>query len=135
MSGLFLSFTAAEAAVLALAAALAALLGVLVWRAILRRRITPQERERRRRAALAGAGKIMDATLVDIHEDALFYSYIVRGMEYTASQDITALKDYMPEGLGLGIGPVSVKYDPKNPADSIVLSEDWSGLRAGKSVR
>jgi hypothetical protein len=27
------------------------------------------------------------------------------------------------------IGPVSVKYDPRNPANSIVISEQWNGLR------
>ena len=29
--------------------------------------------------------------------------------------------------------PVSVKYDPRNPANSIVLAEQWSGLRVGKA--
>ena len=28
-----------------------------------------------------------------------------------------------------GLGPVAVKYDPRNPANSIVLAEEWSGLR------
>jgi hypothetical protein len=27
-----------------------------------------------------------------------------------------------------------VKYDPRNPANSIVLAEQWSGLRASKVV-
>jgi hypothetical protein len=31
------------------------------------------------------------------------------------------------------LGPVSVKYDPRNPANSIVVSEEWSGLRLGKT--
>ena len=128
-----LSFTAAEAVTLALLGALIALaipLGVRAWR---RNRITPEERERQRRTSLATAGKITDATLVEIREDALFYSYLVRGMEYTASQDVTTLKPYLPDEFGLGIGPVSVKYDAQNPANSIVVAEQWSGLRTGKA--
>jgi hypothetical protein len=31
------------------------------------------------------------------------------------------------------IGPVSVKYDARNPANSIVLAENWSGLRGTKA--
>jgi len=30
------------------------------------------------------------------------------------------------------VGPASVKYDPRNPANSIVLCEQWSGLRGKK---
>lgn len=102
-----------------------------VYRIRKRRRITPEERERRRRAALAATGKITDAMLVEIREDAVFYSYLVRGVEYTASQDISALGPRIPSGLGLG--PVSVKYDARNPANSLVLAEDWSGLRGVKT--
>ncbi len=124
-----LSFTAAEAVTLALLGALVALVAVMGFRAWKLTRITPEERERRRRGALASAGKITDATLLEVREDAVLYSYLVRGMEYTASQDITALKSRMPGDPGFGIGPISVKYDPKNPANSIVVAEDWSGLR------
>ena len=28
-------------------------------------------------------------------------------------------------------GPATVKYSPRNPANSIVICEEWSGLRAG----
>jgi hypothetical protein len=105
-------------------------LAYVFYRIRLRRRITPEERERRRRAALAATGKITDAMLVDIHEDALVYSYLVRGVEYTASQDISVLRPSLASGLGLGA--VSVKFDPKNPANSVVLSEEWSGLRGLK---
>ena len=103
-----------------------------IYRIRKRRRIPPEERERRRRTALAATGKITDATLVEIREDALFYSYLVRGVEYTASQDISALRPRMPSGQGLGLGPVAVKYDARNPANSLVLSEEWSGLRGVK---
>lgn len=113
------------------AAALGAMAGYRAWQ---RARVTPEERERRRRAVLVGRGKIADATLVEIREDVLFYSYVVRGVEYTASQDISALKALMPSELGLGVGSVSVKFDARIPANSIVLAEDWSGLHAARVV-
>ena len=55
-----------------------------------------------------------------------FYSYDVRGVEYTASQDISRFT--VPTGF-FGLGAVCVKYDPRNPANSIVVAEEWSGLR------
>jgi len=64
---------------------------------------------------------------MEIRDDLLIYSYDVRGVEYTASQDISRLKSRMPGDLS-AIGAVFVKYDPRNPANSIVLAEEWSGL-------
>lgn len=89
----------------------------------------PEERERRRRADLVAYGKMGDATLVEVRENLIFYSYDVRGVEYTASQDVTPLKSYLPAEFSVS-GPVSVKYDARNPANSIVVAEQWSGLRA-----
>jgi hypothetical protein len=110
-------------------AALAALFGYRAWR---RSRIAPEEWERRRRAALVERGKIADATLVEIQDAVLVYTYLVRGVEYTASQDVGPLRAQMPSAMGLGVGSVSVRYSPGNPANSIVLAEDWSGLRGVK---
>jgi hypothetical protein len=104
-------------------------LGIRAW---VRSRITPQERERRRREQLAARGKMGDATLVEIRDDLLFFCYGVRGVEYTASQDVTCLQEYLPSDYS-SVGAVSVKYDPRNPANSIVLAEQWSGLRARKA--
>ena len=92
-------------------------------------RVTPEQRERRRRSELTARGKMGDATLMEVREDLLFYSYDVRGVTYTASQDASALREHVPIDLSVALGPVVVKYDPKNPANSIVLSEEWSGLR------
>ena len=124
---------AAEAVLLALAVGLAALGALIGYRAWKRSRITPEERERRRRSALVARGKMSDAVLVEIRDDLLFYAYGVRGVEYTASQDVSMLKEQMPPDFST-IDAVSVKYDPKNPANSIVLAEQWSGLRASKVV-
>jgi hypothetical protein len=35
----------------------------------------------------------------------------------------------LPRDPGRLIGPASVKYEPANPANSIVLCEGWSGLK------
>jgi hypothetical protein len=128
-----LSWAAAEAVLLALAGVLAVLLALIGYRAWKRSRVTPEELERRRRSALVARGKMSDAVLVEIRDDLLFYSYGVRGVEYTASQDVSMLKQQMPPDFST-IDAVSVRYDPKNPANSIVLAERWSGLRVSKVV-
>ena len=124
------TFTAAELATVLLAVVLVILLGVIGYRAWQRSRISPEERERRRCAWLVATGKMGDATLVEIRGESLvYYSYDVRGVEYIASQDLSLLGR---GGIDLtSIRGVTIKYDPRNPANSIVMSEDWSGLRAG----
>ena len=51
-------------------------------------------------------------------------------MQYTASQDIGTLRDRLPAEPERLIGVASLKYSPNNPANSILICEDWSGLRA-----
>ncbi len=59
----------------------------------------------------------------------LIYTYDVAGVTYEASQDVTHLRQFIDlYSCRLGL-PTSVKYDPHNPGDSIVISETWSGLR------
>ncbi len=103
---------------------LAILLGVLGWRVWQRRRVTPVELERRRRMMLNARGKLGDAELVDVEGHNVVYSYAVRGVGYTAAQDVSAIAHLLPETV---TGPMSVKFDPKNPANSIVVCEDWNG--------
>jgi len=126
------TFTAAEVVTITLAGVLAVLLALIAYREWKRRQVTPEERERQRRVWLVSAGKMSDATLVEIRDDMLFYSYAVRGVEYTASQDISRLAQRLPADLS-AISPVAVKYDPRNPANSIVIAEEWTGLRASKA--
>jgi len=109
--------------------ALAVLAGYQSWKG---RQVTPVERERLRRSALAAHGKLGDASLVEVRGDLVFYSYAIRGVEYTASQDVSALREHLPSEETLS-GPVWVRYDPKNPANSIVLAEGWTGLRTKSS--
>ena len=67
-----------------------------------------------------------DARLMDIQKEALLYAYSVRGVEYTASQDVSHLPERVPPTVS---GSAAVKYDPRNPANSIVVAEEWTGLR------
>lgn len=97
----------------------------------LRNRPTPEELERRRRESLHREGKMGDGEIVDVETNAatIVYSYSVAGVVYMASQDVSALQAALPADVMTMVGPVAVKFDPRNPANSIVLCEDWSGLR------
>ena len=124
-------FTPAETVTLVLAAVLAVLVALIGYRAWRNSRVPPEERERRRRAMLAAVGKMGDATLIEARDGLLFYSYDVRGIEYTASQDVSGLVACLPVEFPVG-DSVMVRYDARNPANSIVVAERWSGLRASK---
>ena len=121
-------------------AALAAGASLLVWRA---RRKTPEQRERERRMRIAQLGRITDGTVIDVSELAgsqndnrsgalqlLIYQYDVAGVSYEAAQDVTHLRPFVDlHTCRIGV-PASIKYDPHNPGNSIVIAENWSGLRA-----
>jgi hypothetical protein len=101
-----------------------------VW-LVLKRSPSPEVRERRRRLDVNNQGRMTDAIVVDIQGEEIHYSYSVRGVEYLAAQDFSALADVLPVPTAAQIGPATVKYSPRNPANSIVICEEWSGLRAG----
>ena len=122
-------YSTADVITAALSGVLVILLVAIAVRAWLRSRVTPGEKERRRRTMLLASGKMGDANLLDLHDGVVVYSYAVRGVEYTASQDISALQQYLPATFAPA-GNIAVRYDPRNPANSIVLAEDWTGLRA-----
>ena len=52
------------------------------------------------------------------------------GVVYTASQDVAALQQLLPRDIMTMVGHVSVKFDPRSPANSMVVCEEWSGLAA-----
>jgi len=99
---------------------------------MLRIRRKPKDKEKLRRMDVNANGRLGDATITDIGEDAIFYEYSVGGLTYTASQDISQLRELIPADSHRLIGrPASLKYSSQNPANSILLCEDWSGLRVG----
>jgi hypothetical protein len=99
---------------------------------VLRIRRKPKDKEKRRRLDVNSSGRLGDATILEITGDAIFYEYSVRGMTYTAAQDISKLRELIPGDPERLIGrPASLKYSSQNPANSILLCEEWSGLRVG----
>jgi hypothetical protein len=93
------------------------------------RRPSPAELERRRRDMIQKIGKMGDGTITELQGALVSYSYHVRGIEYEATQDLDGLEAYLPPEQWGMIGAVGIKYDPRNPANSIIISEKWSGLR------
>jgi hypothetical protein len=114
---------------IAVLGAVAAGLAALAAWIVLRRRGTPEKRERQRRLAVHDRGRIGDAMISEVTADALYYSYSVGGVQYEASQDITTLRHLLPAEPERLIGWSGMKYASNNPANSILLCEEWSGLR------
>ena len=104
-----------------------ALLALAVW-IVYQRRLTPQEKERRRRLALNRWQRTVEGLVLDAGPDLIHYQYELRGVAYSASQDVSALRHLLPEDPARLAGVANVKYDPRNPANSIILCEEWSGL-------
>jgi hypothetical protein len=111
-------------AVLVVVVAAVFLLRLLLWK-----KHSAEELERQRRLTIHREGKMGDGEIVEVESSLITYSYNVAGMEYTASQDTHDLQAALPANAMNLIGPVRIKFDPRNPANSIVLCEEWSGLR------
>lgn len=109
--------------------------GLAIWW-MAKRRPSAEELERRRRERLVRDGRIMDGTVLDWSEQrdsgdlrTLYYRYAIAGVSYECAQDLSCLKDVAKvDASCLGM-PASVRYDPKNPANSIIVAETWNGLR------
>jgi hypothetical protein len=134
------------------AAAIAAI--AMVAYAFFRPAEPPQETERKRRLQLNQIGRIAEGQVVELVEHPpeepaakrmfgprarpipdtrprhlVSYSYAISGVTYHTAQDITGLEGQIRfERLVTG-QPASIKYDPANPSDSIIVADDWSGLR------
>ncbi len=124
-----------------------AVAGLLLY-SKLRKRESPDEIELHRRTLLSRTGRIIDGSIVGIDgstEDdsvdgtldvppeyfvsphVLIYRYRIAGVTYECAQDVTSLRDYV-RNLRVDL-PVQVRYDPRNPANSIVVAEDWNGVQ------
>jgi hypothetical protein len=120
------------------------LLAVGAWLLVRMRRPSAEEIERRRRAGLSEKGRITDGFILDARTlageestaeqpEVLVYSYRLGGVVYNCAQDVSMLPERVT-GFRLD-QPVQVRYDPRNPGNSILVSETWSGLRTAKEDR
>lgn len=116
--------------------AAAAVAGVVIY---ILRRPSPAERERRRRLKVNEQGRITDGTVFDVAETSqgngaptenlIYYNYSIGGVDYSACQDVSTLSERIGNDTTSLIGAVYVKYQSKNPHNSIIVCEEWSGLR------
>jgi hypothetical protein len=58
----------------------------------------------------------------------LYYSYSISGVTYETAQDVTGLEERAHLDRVAAGQTASVKYDPANPSNSILMADDWSGL-------
>ncbi|MGO8757790.1 MAG: hypothetical protein ACLQG3_06660 [Terracidiphilus sp.] len=107
---------------------------------VLRKRPTAEELERARRQFLVQSGRLVDGMLLDIYDveatdggslTMLLFNYRIAGVDYECSQDISALRDVLDVAEVRAGFPCSVRYQPGNPQNSIVVAEGWTGLRQG----
>jgi hypothetical protein len=131
-------FHAIRALEVAAGAVVAAGLGAAgVW-LLMRKRPSPEEVEATRRQVLTQSGRLVDGTLLDVCEvpsgdgrklTMLLYDYRIGGVNYECSQDVSGMLTLIDVGAVRAGFPCSVRYQPGNPQNSIVVSEKWSGLR------
>ncbi len=110
---------------------------------LLRKRPTADEVERARRQFLVQSGRLVDGMLLDVVEvegddgrtlTMLIYNYRIGGVDYDCSQDVTSLSGILDLSQVRAGFPCTVRYQPGNPQNSIVVAEGWTGLRAGVPV-
>jgi hypothetical protein len=121
------------------AVAVAGVGSVGLWLAF-RKKPTAEELEQRRRDFLVKSGRIVDGMLLDVYEvdsedgqklTLVLFNYRIGGVDYECSQDITNMAEVVdPKRIQLGL-PCSVRYQPGNPQNSVVVAEQWTGLREG----
>jgi len=130
-----------------------AILGIIFW--LRRKPEDPNEQERQRRAYLNRVGRIVEGQVLEVvdhphsatpgrhaglfrkgaatavangTQKLLYYTYSISGVTYETAQDITGLEEQAHLGRVVAGQPASVKFDPSNPSNSILLADDWSGL-------
>ena len=140
--------------VLAMCGAAVAALAVIAY-AFFRPAEPPENVERKRRLHLNQIGRIAEGQIVELAEHPpephgsskrvfgsrarplldpgprhlVSYSYAIYGVTYHTAQDITGLESQIRFERVVTGQPASIKYDPANPSDSILVADDWSGLR------
>jgi hypothetical protein len=117
----------------------------LTW-ALLRKRRTEEEIERERRLTLVKVGRIVDGSVVDIADldsresgraegmKLILYRYEIAGVVYNCSQDVTHMTGFVDIYECRLSFPASIRYDAHNPGNSIIVAENWSGLRNSAAI-
>jgi hypothetical protein len=127
--------------------------GIIFW--LRRKPEDAAEIERQRRAYLNRVGRIVEGQVLEVVEHGggspepkragkiskpraaatangnqrlLYYTYSISGVTYETAQDITGLEERLHLTRVAAGQTASVKYDPSNPSNSILLADDWSGL-------
>jgi len=98
-----------------------ALVVVVIW-LLVRKRPTAEEMERARRLFLAQSGRLVDGMLLDMCE-----------VDAEDGRTLIMCEVIDPAVVRAGF-PCTVRYQPGNPQNSIVIAEEWTGLRAGIPV-
>jgi len=128
---------------IAAGAAVVAGLGAAGAWMFLRKRPSAEEQEVARRQLLTQAGRLVDGTLLDVCEipaedgrtlTMLLYGYRIGGVDYECTQDVSTILNVVDVATVRAGFPCSVRYQPGNPQNSIVVSERWSGIRASLPV-
>jgi hypothetical protein len=127
--------------VLGTLAAIAIGVGGIVLYLSRRQQPSAEDLERERRLALVKTGRIIDGTVLDTSEvsenesghpgglQLILYKYEIAGVVYECSQDVSAMSGFVDlHDCRLGF-PCSIRYDPHQPENSIIVAENWSGLR------
>lgn len=84
---------------------------------------------RTKKAGNAGIfGKQRGALPASGVQKLLHYTYSISGVTYETAQDITGMEERLHLTRIAAGQTASVKYDPSNPSNSILLADDWSGL-------
>lgn len=72
-------------------------------------------------------------TIYQADSSILQYGYEIAGVAYDTTQDISTLESYLPRPAEQLVGTAVAKYDPQNPANSIIMCEHWLGFKARRS--
>jgi hypothetical protein len=117
--------------------AAAAVAGAWAWKTVQRwRRKSPDEIERLRRLGVNACGRIIPGRIVEMVEPVadgpagpiLLYDYEVAGVTYEAAQDVSALPEIAAAAQFLPGQTTDIKYDPRQPTNSILACEVWCGI-------
>lgn len=81
-----------------------------------------------RKSRSAGSGSLRSTGGGNGKRSLVVYSYSIRGVTYETAQDVTGMEERACLEKIVAGQPASVKYDPANPSNSILIADDWSGL-------